>query len=359
MNRIIAGVLCGVILSGCASSRVRSRPVYNNLDFKQKAEILKAKAGLALEDSKIALWAVQSAPPELANYSQAKDMVPGESVASLFTKEEVLPGDLLIGINDKAVTAGSDIASLLNSLEDKAWLTFFSPGAKKTKLYIVRERELLSRIVFSSHPVVRNAVRVSEVVSGSWAERRGFKVGDQLLQGFLADGEGYKYLILSLLPAYKSSAHREKLVFEDVGKAADALLKVFADKQSLLGTEKVSLQKETLLNLALVSGEKFDTKKIYRMRFLGLGVEFDCPAEKRCGKAQAQIFTVYPNSESGRAGFQVNDLVEEIDGEKINSSWEAIRKIRSLPLGKEAAFKVRRGMKLMELKAAKGLVVVE
>jgi hypothetical protein len=355
----LAAVIFSTMLSGCASSRVRSKQIYTGMDFKQKADLLEERTGLALTDSEISLRVVESAPSELANYSQTRDVIPGEGAASLFTKEEVLPGDFLVGINDRAVTPDLNIPAYLNSLEDKAWLTFFSPGARKTKLYIVRDKELLSRIVFSSQAVQVNAVRVGGVVPGSWADRQGFKSGDWLLQGFLADGDGYKYLVLSLLPAYKSSAQREKLVFDNASKAVEVFLKVFADKQSLLGTDKVSLQKETLLNLALVSGQRFETKKIYRMRFLGLGVEFDCPAEKRCGKAQAQIFTVYPDSESGRAGFLVNDLVEEIDGEKINSSWEAIRKIRSMPLDREMNFKVRRGMKLMELKAAKGLVVVE
>jgi len=348
-----------VVLTGCGLMPIRSRVDYESLRSDKKTEFLKETTGLTLEKTELEFYAVAAAPMEFKQYYQPQNLTQGDNINLLFKKEDLLPGDILLRVNDLAAMNNVNIASHLDSLEDKAMLTFLNPKNKELKVYEVLDKGILSQLTFSSETKKVAVVRVKTVVPGSQGDAKGFKEGDYLIQGLLFNGQFYQYFAFSSIPTYRASAYKETLIFDDVEKAAVVLLKVFEDKQSLLGTEKITLMIESQLTLSIVRGDQFMFSYIHRIRGLGVGVKFYCPAGFSCGKVLPRIMTVYQNSDGARAGFQEEDLILEIDGTPVKTSVEAIEKIRSLPLGKEINFKVTRGLKIIIIKAAKGLVVIE
>ncbi|GEM_PF-4526088 len=359
MKRILVAVTLTVVFSGCASMRVKSRQLHVSLNQEQKANILRKQIGLVLENSNLRLSAVKAAPQETSRYADFGNLQPGDDMSDL-SRENIRAGDLLLAVNGKVVPAETDVSARLASLREDARLAFYSPKDFKVKTYSFPSKELLEQLVFSQIPVEIGSAKVSSVTEGSWADRSGFKAGDQLVHGFFADGEGYKYLLLSLVPAFKSKVlYKGDVSFDNAGKAYDVFIRTFADRESLAGTEKYSLEKESFLKLSVISGDKFRIDTIHRRRFLGLGVHFNCPSDIKCGNVPAQVIQVFPNSEAERAGFEPKDLIEEIDGEPVEGSWQAIERIRAAPVGQEMTFKVRRGLKEVTIKAAKGLVVRE
>src|SRR3989344_1566514 len=359
MKKSLLLAITAILAVGCASLPKRPNAEYTSLNTNEKIELLKETAGLALEYGTLEAYTVTYASSEFKQYYQPQSVSPGENINSLFRKEDLLAGDILLSINDMSAINNADAIRQLNSLNDRAALTFFDSKKKELKVYKVLSKDALSQLFLSSATTTLDAIRIKTVVPGSWADQKGLKEGDYLVRGTLFDGEYRKYFLFSKIPAHKARAQKETMVFSDIGSAATTLLKVFEDKRALSGTEKLALMKESFLKLSVVSGDKFTTYEVHRTRFLGLGVKFDCPVAISCGKVLPHIMVVYPNSDGGRAGFQEEDLVTEIDGVPVNTSVEAVEKIHSAPLGKEMTFKVSRGLKVLTIKAAKGLVVIE
>lgn len=68
-------------------------------------------------------------------------------------------------------------------------------------------------------------------------------------------------------------------------------------------------------------------------------------------EASSEVTHVQADSVAESAGFKVGDVIIAIDGNEV-SSFEEIRGIIALSLGKELAFEVKRGEQILDLKAA-------
>ncbi|NCN52900.1 PDZ domain-containing protein [Candidatus Wolfebacteria bacterium] len=350
-----------VVFVGCASINVKSnKQDFSLLTNQQRADLLKKKTGLTLNKSESKFYPVEYAPEEMKKFSQKFNMMPGDNLADLFNQEELKKGDLLLGIDNKSVNADLDLQEYFRDLKDRPTLTFYSPSDDKIKNYVVSSREVLNKLVLSKTTTKLATIKVSSVEPNSWADKEGYEAGDSFIEGYFANGEGYKYMLLGLPAEKVIRVERGKLGLTELSGVIEAFLQTFSDKEALIGTEGVSLQKESYLKLAVINDNEFKIKTIHRTRFLGLGVQFDCPARARkCGNRPAEILTVFPNSPGARVGFQLHDLVESIDGEKINGTHEALEKIRSMPVGEVMKMKVRRGMDLIDLEVARDLVIMD
>lgn len=371
MRKISALPLLVILVSGCA----HPGPNFfsNQIITKHKeslVEFVSEKTGLVLDED-----------PLDPNFLDSKDYLVVKSTASVISKtverpksaleirdvSELVSGDILIAINGQSLE-NVDPRQVLENLKfpykkyQGNLFTFFNLATKDLKLVsadCLDPEQLMVAAVDIQEPVLK-MVAVEGVASGSWGERAGFKKGDVFIgKAVFFEEVIYRHWALGIFKTKRIRSlepreiplHSNKMVVEQ------GFHSLFPELPEFMNENGDVMEWESMLVLTVARGNQLVVLNPKRHQFLGLGIKMKC--DPFCGKAEPLVEKVFAGSDAEKAGFRAGDLVKEVNGKKIKTSWDVIRIVQNVRVGKEAEFKVYRGYESLIMKIRVDWVTVE
>lgn len=354
MNRLSLALVL-FLTSACVSANTK---VSSATDTAATPDSAKETSGVTLEKT-TGLWPairIDEVSPK-AKFNKVVPLQPGDNMRDAYQSVNILPGkDYIVGVDGQIVW--NSTAALSAAVADA-----FGKNSPQTIQVLQIDSGVIRNIIAgdgnstadlrtSSTWVTNPSVKVTDVVPGSWAERNGLRAGDELvgmvqLQTIAAKRS--RFLFMTYESNEKSS---REIPAGDTVEMDRLLAKMFREIKPYQPTRenRDGLTGESaLLKLSIVRNSRLLLKSLSRSRHVGLGVMFDC--QPYCAGAKPVIKAMRKNSPGERAGLRLEDLALAIDGKKINSSWNIVKKMRKLNYGDTVTFRVLRNDKVVDIAA--------
>lgn len=315
--------------------------------------------GLTLEKSSSIWFAlkIEGVSPN-AKFNRIIPLLPGENMRETYKPTDILPGkDYIVGVDGQmlwnstgALSAAMTEAYGKNSLKTLQVLRI-EPDDKIQNI-VAGDGNSLGDLRTSFAAVIYPSVKVVSVKAGSWAERNGLRAGDEIvstvrLQSIIAKRS--RLLLMSYASNQKSSRDISSSDAEEVMNLFDTMFRKIKPYHPDRGDLGGVLGRADLLKISLIRNSVLMNKNLSHSRHIGLGVMFDCA--QYCANAKPVIKAMRKNSSGEQSGLKLEDLVLSVNGKRVYTSWDVIKKIRKLNYGDAVTFRLMRDDKPMDVTA--------
>lgn len=343
------------LMSGCVSANTK---VSSATDSATVPDSIKETSGVTLEKTSGTMIAmrIEEVSPK-AKFNRVVPLQPGDSMLDAYQPAEILPEkDCIVGVDGRM--AWDSTGALSEAVTDAfgknspQTIQVLRVSSGKIQNVVAGSGNLLSDLRTSFATVAYPSLTIASVVPGSWAEKNGLRVGDKIVGTIRLQTVAAKrsrFLFMTYASNEKSS---REIPAGDIAETDGLLNKMFREikpYQPTKGNEDGLMGESVVLKLSVIRDSKLLLKSLPRSRHVGLGVMFDC--QPYCAGAKPVIKAMRKNSPGERAGLKLEDLALAIDGKKVNSSWDIVKKMRKLNYGDSVTFRVLRNDKVVDVTA--------
>lgn len=343
------------LMSACVSANTK---VSSETEPTTVSDSIMETSGLTLENA-TGLWHAmrfEEVSPK-AKFNRIVPLQPGDNMRDAYQPATILPGkSYIVGVDGRM--AWDSAGALASAVADA-----FGKNSPQTIQVLQIDSGAIQNIIVgagnsaadlrtSSTWIATPSAKVTEVVPGSWAEKNGLRVGDKLVgavQLQIIAAKRSRFLFMTYASNKKSSY---EVSVDNTVETNRLLGKMFRDikpYQPTKGNEDGLMGESVVLKLSVIRDSKLLLKSLSSSRHVGLGVMFDC--QPYCAGAKPVIKAMRKNSPGERAGLKLEDLALTIDGKKVSSSWDIVKKMRKLNYGDSVTFRVLRNDKVTDVTA--------